>query len=173
MTMQLRSAATMMTTRYAKITMCFVLGLFCLLVAVNNVMDYPTNYAFVQHVLSMDTTLPNNALKYRAISSPVLWEAAYVAIIAAEAAAGTLYIVGAGTLWRARHAPAETFNRAKGYATAAATVAFLLWFFGFMVVGGEWFAMWESQTWNGQEPAFRFYVSVLAVLIFVNLPDSD
>ncbi len=42
-----------------------------------------------------------------------------------------------------------------------------------MVVAGEWFAMWQSQTWNGQEAAFRFYVAVLGVLIFVALPDGD
>jgi hypothetical protein len=42
-----------------------------------------------------------------------------------------------------------------------------------MVVAGEWFATWQSATWNGQEPAFRFYVTVLAVLIFVSLPDGD
>jgi len=42
-----------------------------------------------------------------------------------------------------------------------------------MVIAGEWFAMWQSQTWNGQEAAFRFYVSALAVLIFVNQPDGD
>ena len=49
----------------------------------------------------------------------------------------------------------------------------LVWFFGFMVVAGEWFAMWQSQTWNGQDAAFRFYVTALAVLIFVSLPDGD
>jgi predicted small integral membrane protein len=42
-----------------------------------------------------------------------------------------------------------------------------------MVVAGEWFAMWQSATWNGQEAVFRFYVAVLAVLIFVNQPDGD
>jgi hypothetical protein len=42
-----------------------------------------------------------------------------------------------------------------------------------MVIAGEWFAMWQSQTWNGQEAAFRFYVTALAVLIFVVLPDGD
>jgi predicted small integral membrane protein len=56
---------------------------------------------------------------------------------------------------------------------AGATLAFVVWFFGFMVVAGEWFAMWQSATWNGQEAAFRFYVAVLAVLIFVNQPDGD
>jgi hypothetical protein len=42
-----------------------------------------------------------------------------------------------------------------------------------MVVAGEWFAMWQSATWNGQEAAFRFYVAVLAVLIFINQLDVD
>ena len=95
------------------------------------------------------------------------------AIITAEAATGVLFVVGALALWRVRLAPAATFNRAKGYAIAAGALAFLIWFFGFMVVGGEWFAMWESQTWNGQEAAFRFYIAILAVLILLNQPDID
>ncbi len=37
-----------------------------------------------------------------------------------------------------------------------------------MVVGGEYFAMWQSKTWNGQEPAFTFYLTLMAVLIFVS-----
>ena len=44
---------------------------------------------------------------------------------------------------------------------------------GFIVVGGEWFEMWQSQSWNGQEAAFRFYITILAVLIFVNQKDDD
>ncbi len=42
-----------------------------------------------------------------------------------------------------------------------------------MVVGGEYFAMWQSKTWNGQEAAFRFYITMLAVLIFVMQPDGE
>ncbi|MGA8550661.1 MAG: DUF2165 family protein [Stellaceae bacterium] len=33
--------------------------------------------------------------------------------------------------------------------------------------------MWQSHQWNGQQPAFRFYMTVLAVLIFVNQPDAE
>jgi predicted small integral membrane protein len=33
--------------------------------------------------------------------------------------------------------------------------------------------MWQSKDWNGQDAAFRFYVTVLGVLIFVSLPDGD
>ena len=163
----------MLIARYAKIVMCLALGLFCLLVAFDNITDYATNYLFVRHVLSMDTTFPGNALMYRSITNPVLWHLAYALIIAAEGATGVLFVAGAVALWRVRLAPAAMFNDAKGYAIAGATLAFLVWFFGFMVVAGEWFAMWQSQTWNGQEAAFRFYVAVLAVLLFVNQTDGD
>jgi predicted small integral membrane protein len=163
----------MLIARLAKIVMCLALGLFCLLVTFDNITDYATNYLFVSHVLSMDTTFPGNSLMYRSITSPVVWQLAYAAIIAAEGVTGVLFVAGAAALWRVRLAPAGTFNDAKGYAIAAAMLAFVVWFFGFMVVAGEWFAMWESQTWNGQEAAFRFYMAVLAVLLFVNQTDGD
>jgi len=163
----------MLITRYAKIVMSLVLAAFCLLVTFDNITDYGTNYLFVQHVMSMDTTFPGNALMYRSITNPLLWQIAYALIIAAEGVTGTLFFAGAIRLFQVRNEPAEIFNQAKVYTIAACLLAFLVWFFGFMVVGGEWFAMWQSQTWNGQEPAFRFYVTVLAVLIFLNQADPD
>lgn len=163
----------MLIARYAKIVMSLVLATFCLLVAFDNVTDYGTNYLFVQHVMSMDTTYPGNKLMYRAITNPVLWHLAYALIIAAQAVAGVLFLAGAIRLIQVRAAPGAAFNEAKTLVIAGATLAFLIWFFGFMVVAGEWFAMWQSQTWNGQEAAFRFYMAVLGVLIFVALPDND
>jgi predicted small integral membrane protein len=163
----------MLIARYAKIVMSLALAGFCLLVGFDNLTDYGTNYLFVQHVLSMDTTFPGNALMYRSITNPVAWQIAYAGIIAAEGVTGILFLAGAIRLIQLRHAPAAAFNEAKALVIAAATLAFLVWFFGFMVVAGEWFAMWQSQTWNGQDAAFRFYVAVLGVLIFVALPDGD
>src|ERR1044071_8291383 len=103
----------------------------------------------------------------------MLWRAAYAAIIVAEGLTGILYLAGAISLFQAGNAPAARFNRAKTYVIAASALAFLVWFFGLMVVAGEWFAMWQSATWNGQETAFRFCVAVLAVLIFINQLDVD
>jgi predicted small integral membrane protein len=163
----------MLIARYAKIAMSLALASFCLVVAFDNVTDYGTNYLFVQHVMSMDTTFPGNALRYRSIDNPLLWQLGYALIIAAEGLAGVLFLAGAVRLIQVRNASGEVFNAAKGLVVAASTVAFLVWFFGFMVVAGEWFAMWESKTWNGQQAAFRFYVTVLGVLIFVCLPDGD
>lgn len=163
----------MLIARYTKIVMSLVLAAFCLLVTFDNITDYGTNYLFVQHVMSMDTTFPGNALMYRSITDPVLWQIAYALIIAAEGVTGVLFLAGAIRLFQVRNASAAVFNAAKSLVIAASTLAFLVWFFGFMVVAGEWFSMWQSVTWNGQEAAFRFYVAVLGVLIFVNQPDGD
>ena len=76
-------------------------------------------------------------------------------------------------MWRARYAVAADFHQAKAYAIAGALLAFLLWFFVFMVIAGEWFAMWQSKTWNAQQASFRFYITVLAALIFLNMPDGE
>ncbi|RST45396.1 DUF2165 domain-containing protein [Variovorax sp. DXTD-1] len=162
-----------MTTRNAKTAMVLALAAFAWLVAFNNVTDYGSNFAFVQHVLSMDTTFRGNAAMYRAISNPAWWHAGYGAIILGEALSGALLALGAVSMWRARRAAGSVFNSAKKWAIVGATAGFLVWFFGFMVVGGEWFLMWQSKVWNGQEAALRFYAAILGVLVFLNQPDGD
>ena len=44
---------------------------------------------------------------------------------------------------------------------------------GFQSIGGEWFGMWMSTSWNGEDSAFRDYITILAVLIYVTLPEPD
>lgn len=162
-----------MELRLTKVVLVASLAAYALLVAYGNLVDYGSNYAFVSHVLSMDTTFPGNALMGRAITDPRLWQAAYAAIITAEGLSGLLLGAGAVLMLRAVKAPAAAFDRAKGLVYLGASLAFLLWFFGFMVVAGEYFAMWQSHDWNGQESAFRIYVAVLGVLILVALPERE
>ena len=163
----------MIESRIAKIVMVGSLAIFALLVTFDNLTDYNTNYEFVRHVLSMDTTFPGNGLLYRRVSSPGLWQAAYAMIILGEGLTGsTLLLAGIVLLWHVR-SDAARFNRAKRLVHIGAALGFLVWFFGFLVVGGEWFQMWQSQSWNGQQAAFRFYVTILAALIFVNQQDVD
>ena len=159
--------------RIAKITMVACLAAFAFLVTFDNLTDYGTNFEFVRHVLSMDTTFPGNALLYRQVSSPALWNAAYLLIIFGEGLTGLTLAIAATALLRQLRSGADRFNRAKRFVSIGAACGFLVWFFGFMVVGGEWFQMWQSQKWNGQPAAFRFYMTILAVLIFVNHEDGD
>ena len=163
----------MLMIRLAKALMTAMLACFAAVAAYNNVVDYDTNYEFARHVLSMDTTFPHSTLRDRAITDPVLWHFAYVLIIAAEALTALFLAFGALALLFVVNARAERFNGAKGWMVAGATIGFALWFFGFMVVGGEYFAMWQSEEWNGQEPAFRFYMTLIAVTIFVCQRDED
>ena len=66
-----------MTIRYTKIAMILALAAFAFLTVFNNVTDYSSNFNFVQHVLSMDTTFPDNAARYRTIDEPWMWHGAY------------------------------------------------------------------------------------------------
>lgn len=166
-------AGAMLMVRLAKVALVAAVAAFALIVAYDNIVDYGSNYEFVRHVLSMDTTFPNNALIGRAIVDPRVWTAAYVAIIAVEGLTSLLLFVGAWALLTRLKSPAGEFNRAKGWAVAGLTLGFGLWFFGFLVVAGEYFAMWQSQTWNGQQAAFRLTTVILGVLIFVSLPDEN
>jgi predicted small integral membrane protein len=159
--------------RLTKIAMSASLALFAFLVAFGNITDYGSNFAFVQHVLSMDTTFPDNALSWRAITSPMLWHIAYWLIILGEALTCAAYTIGTVALLRNLRASGSAFNRSKRFVYVATALGFLVWFLGFMVIGGEWFAMWQSKTWNGQQAAFRFYAAVLGVGIFIALQDGD
>jgi predicted small integral membrane protein len=96
-----------------------------------------------------------------------------VLIIAAEALCGLLLALGAAVLLVRLRAPANSFNRAKSLAVVGLTIGFGLWFFGFIVIGGEYFAMWQSSTWNVQEGAFRFVTMILGGLVFLSLPDGE
>lgn len=158
--------------RFSKIVMVAGTAAYALIVAFGNITDYGSNFAFIQHVMSMDTTFPGNHLMYRAIANPILHHAAYIAIIAGEALTGLLLARGAWGLWRVRNASAAEFAAAKRSVALGLTIAFLIWFVGFLIVAGEWFAMWQSATWNGQEAAFRIIACFLLVAIFVMLPED-
>ncbi|HEY9878186.1 MAG TPA: DUF2165 domain-containing protein [Leptolyngbyaceae cyanobacterium] len=159
--------------RFCKILLVASVGLLALLIVLNNIQDPQSNLLYIQHVMSMDTTFPNNALKGRAISSSTAHRLAYGLLVTGEAAIALLCLLGAYRLLKAVREPAKIFEQAKGIAIAGLTLAFLFWFIGFMAIGGEWFAMWQSETWNGQQPAFRFIGCVGIVLLFVSAVDHD
>ena len=163
----------MIVVRLAKALLVAAIALFASLVVFGNITDYNTNLAFVQHVLAMDTIYPFSTIKYRAITDPTLQHLAYAMIIATETAIAVLCWIGAAMLARHVRADAGAFNRAKTFAVIGLTLGFLLWEVGFMSIGGEWFGMWQSQQWNGVPGAFRFLITIIAVLIFVAMPDQE
>lgn len=161
-----------MIERLAKTSLVAALALFMGIVVWNNIVDYGSNFEFVKHVLSMDTTFPENKLRGRALTSPAIHHAFYAGIIAWEALTTLLLAYASIRLAAARSQPAA-FIAAKPIAILALTSNLLLWFLAFITVGGEWFVMWQSSVWNGQSAAFRMFTCVGIVLLFLKTPESD
>ena len=161
-----------MTVRYSKIILVWAIALYSSLVVFNNLTDYGSNYAFVSHVLKMDTTFAGNQGMWRAVDSPFIANALYWLIIATETAVALLCWAGGWRLLRSVR-DVRAFNGAKALAVAGLTLGILLWFSGFLTIGGEWFLMWQSQTWNGQEAAFRLVAVLGIVLLYTVQPDHD
>jgi len=161
-----------MAARLSKVTLVFAIALFASLVVFNNVTDYGSNFTLVQHVFKMDTIFPNSTGSWRAIDSPAIHHSIYGLIILAEFIIAVFCWVGGFHL--SKHInDANSFDRSKNPAIIGLTLGMLLWFTGFMTIGGEWFLMWQSESANGQEAAFRLVVVLGIVLIYLVQPDGE
>jgi predicted small integral membrane protein len=159
--------------RLSKCALLLAVGLFYLLVVFNNTTDYNSNYQFVHHVLMMDSTFPANTGMWRAINSTFMHHAFYDSIIGWEIVTTILCFWGVARLAFRLRQPASIFNSAKDVAVAALTLSLLMWFVAFLCVGAEWFLMWQSKTWNGQEAAGRMFTVIGILLVYVALPEND
>ncbi|MER5752377.1 DUF2165 domain-containing protein [Streptomyces sp. NPDC002088] len=139
-------------------------ALYTALVAFGNITDFGTNQQFVRHVLAMDTTFKDDDLMWRAVTSKGLQDAAYVAIIAWETAAALVLVAGTW-FWGRRD-----YGRARRFSTYGLLMLMLLFGAGFIAIGGEWFAMWQSEDWNGLDAATRAFLFSGVVLLVVQLP---
>lgn len=161
-----------MATRLSKVALIWAVALFSSLAAVSNISDYDSNYKLVSHVLKMDTTYPDNNGMWRAINSPIAHHLAYSFIILTELVIAILCWLGGYRLFKSIKDPMD-FNKTKGIATLGLTLGFLLWFAGFMTIGGEWFLMWQSEVANAQQSAFRLVIIIGITLIYLTLPDEE
>ncbi len=162
-----------MIVRSAKLLLLAAVALFNTLVVFNNLTDFNSNYQFVRHVLSMDTTFPVNHGMWRALTPPAAHLAFFLGIIAWEIVTAVLLWWGVVRLLRALRLPAAQFHTAKGISIAALTLSLLMWLGAFLAVGGEWFLMWQSRVWNGQEAAGRNFAVTGIVLLILLQPDAD
>ncbi len=163
----------MLAIRLAKILCPAAIAFYMALVVFNNVTDYWTNFAFVADVLDIEQVSPRSDIHWRAITSPVLHHAGYVLIIVTELFIAALTFGGGFAMGRALKASAKQFEHAKAKAIAGLTLGFLLFEGGFVAVGGEWFGMWQSASYDAVPSAFRILVTMLGVLIFISLKDEE
>ncbi|MDJ0460235.1 DUF2165 domain-containing protein [Streptomyces sp. H27-C3] len=143
-------------------------ALYMALVAFGNITDFGTNQEFVRHVLAMDSTFKDEDLMWRSIESTVVQNIAYIAVIAWETVTALVLIV-AEVHW-VKALRGGDLGRARRLGTYGLLMVLLLFGAGFIAIGGEWFAMWQSETWNGLDAAARNFVVAGVALVVVLLP---
>lgn len=162
-----------MVLRVAKTALVLGVALYTTLVVFNNLADYGSNYEFVRHVLMMDSTFPNNHAMWRAINSPAWHAAFYWVIIVWEAASMILCWSGGIGMAVSLNKVSAQFRRTESIAIIGLTLNLMIWLVAFLVVGGEWYLMWQSETWNGQIAAWRMFTVVGIVLLVLVQPDDE
>ena len=114
---------------------------------------------------------------WRAVDSPLVRTVFYIGIIAWESVTMLLCWWAGVRLLKSYRADRAQFAAALNLAVIALTTSLLMWLVAFLDVGGEWFLMWQSKMWNGQEEAFRMFTIVGVVFLVVvqrePTPDSS
>ena len=159
--------------RLAKILCLLATGLNIALVAFGNLTDYGTNFKFVTEVLELSDVPADSHIHWRALPSPVVHHAVYLAIIATEVLVAALILSGSMAMAFQLRAPPPLFQKAKDKALLGLALGFVLYEGGFVAIGGEWFGMWQAPDFDAVQSAFRTLITFLGLLIFVSLKDAD
>jgi predicted small integral membrane protein len=109
---------------------------------------------------------------WRSISSGTLHHIMYLLIIATEISIAVLVWAGVISMIEKFKSGADEFNLSKKLLLLGLSVGVILWFTLFIAIGGEWFLMWQSKNWNGQQTAFLLSICFLLFLIQLNQDDA-
>lgn len=145
--------------RILKIIFPFLPGFYMMLVGLNNLFDYQTNFYFLSQVTSMTDLISGNTNTWRAISQSNIHNALYITVISWELFSGFLLLFGAFLNTKTQAEKPKT-----PYFENGLLLAILLWFFVFVGIAGEWFLMWQSEKFNAQTTAF--FLTIIYLLFY-------
>ena len=158
--------------RYLKIAFAASVSLFCLMYALQNVVNLEAANWFVAYTTSMEGHEKYPSHFGPAVTAPVIhWTMLWI-IIALEFVAGLLAAKGAIDLFKARNASADEFNGAKTYAIAGCGVGILVWFGLFSAIGGTYFQMWQTEA-GGGALANATWFSIQLALVWLLVSQKD
>ncbi len=162
-----------MPIRYLKIILVVFVGLTGILFVAGNIANWNAGRELVAYVLSMEGHEIYGSHIFPPVTNPALVIIAYLLILAGESLVGVLSLKGAWDLWGARHGSADAFDGSKTYAILGTGMAMVVWFGGFVVIGGVLLQMWQTKIGAGSfHDAFIFAASGGVVLLFVSTPDA-
>lgn len=161
-----------MAIRYLKIILVLFVGLQALLYVAANTANWSAGVGAVGYVLSMEGHEIYGTHIFPPVTHPALVTIAYLLILTGESLVGVLSLKGAWELWNARKASADVFNASKAFALLGTGMAMVVWFGGFIVIGGALFQMWQTEIGAGSfDDAFVFAATGGLVMLIVSRPD--
>ena len=161
-----------MAIRILKIVLVTFVGLQGWFYVAANLANWSSAMEAVGYVLGMAGNEVYATPIFPPITSSALVTIALLVIVSGEFLVGALALKGGWDLWRARDGSYEEFNSAKTFAILGAGMALVVWFGGFVVIGGALFQMWQTQVGAGSfSGAFIYAATSGLVLLFVNTPD--
>ena len=161
-----------MNNRQIKIVFGALIAFYMAMVCFNNITDYDSNFQFVGMVSGMGDVFSKDKTGWRAIHSDTLHHIMYAFIILLELTITILTLSGTLKMLRKLNSSSVEFNQAKKLILTGISLGVILWFGVFIAIGGEWFLMWQSKNWNGQNTAFFLTLCFLLFLIYISRPDD-
>lgn len=144
--------------RWEKIILLLSSALSLSIVFADNILAYDINFEYIQHIMSMDTTLKHPKLYWRAVHNPILYHACFILIILFEGVSSLLLWIGAYHLIMKIHASPSDFQSAKSWSLLGLLLALILYSFIFFTIASQWFASWQSALWNAKNASLPFII---------------
>lgn len=158
--------------RILKVVLLLAVAVFCLVYAVQNVVNLEAAHGFVALMASMQGHEAYAASIGPAVTAPAITWAMLALIITLELLAGACAAKGAFDLWRARREAPAAFQAAKQWGAVGCGLGILIWFGIFSAVGGAWFQMWQMPSGAAVlENASWFSLQMGVILLVVLAPD--
>jgi len=158
--------------RRLKVVLALVVGLWGVLGGLGNLGGYEEGSRAVEAVLSMETLGGDATGSPLATRHPVAIALGFAWIWVLKLVGGSLCLVGAARMWRARDSDAGRFAHAKRWAILGCGVLFVMLFFGFSLVAVGPYGLYRSELVSAVELAWAFAGQVGIVMLFLNQRDD-
>lgn len=139
---------------------------YYLVVAFDNITNPDSNWPFVRGVLAENGVAAGSGFEWRAIDAQWFHVVAFVGVIIFETLTGLLLAYAAYRGLRANEDRAA-WAHAQRSTFLGMTSGLLVFFLGFITIGGNWFVMYLNSKWNGLDPAFQNSVMTMFMAVFV------
>jgi len=160
------------TARVVTSVFILMVSAYYLIVGFDNITDpinpNGSNWPFVKGVLSGDGVPADSGFEWRFIDATWFAVISYIGIMVTETVTGLLLLI-AGIRGLRSSATCHRWGREQKWTFIGGAFGLLVFFFGFMVVGGNWFIMYLNSQWNGLQPAFQNSVMTIAMLILTSV----